>query len=143
MRIDEVKKKFRFRMTEVVENALLDTKEELVSVQVQQQMHGERSDGKKIGKYKNKAYASKKNFMNHLPGLGFKDLRLTGSFHKLMFVDIRENGRVIFSSLDEKLSQITEREGELIFGINKKFRVPYTNDTLGPAIIKRINDLFK
>jgi hypothetical protein len=143
MRIDQIKKAFRFSMTEVVENALLDTKEELVDVQRQQMVHGERSDGKRIGKYKNKAYASMKNFMNSKPGLGFKDLRLTGSFHKMMFVDIRENGRVIFSSLDEKLPQIIEREGELIFGINKKFRVPYSHDTLGPAIIKRINDLLK
>ena len=130
----------KFSIKEVVENSLIDTRNELTAAQRNQMLHGERSSGKKIGKYKNPDYAVKKYQMNPLAGLGFKDLKLEGDFHKEIIVDVRQNA-VVFGSADEKTSDIIEREGDNIFGLTKERAAEHGANYLAEAANNRIKKI--
>lgn len=104
-----------------------------------QMLRGERNNGKKIGKYKSKAYTEKKYALNQLAGKGYKDEKLTGEFHRLIFVEARR-GVVVFSSSDTKTNDIMNRDGEDIFGLNKE-SVAEVAPTLAKdsnAIVKKV-----
>lgn len=121
----------KINLREVVGDALDATKKNLVKFQKQQLLHGERADGKKIGKYKSKAYAAKKNAQNPLPGLGFMDWKLTGDLHSEVFADVRED-KVVFDSADSKTGFLIKRLGDP-FGLNPESVSEYVPQSLAPV----------
>jgi hypothetical protein len=125
----------------LIRESVDENRDELIRLQKDQMLHGYDSLGKRIGKYKNKKYAIKKHALNPLPGLGFKDEKLTGSFQNEIFIDARNEG-VVFSSLDEKTPDIIDREGENIFGLNEAYQTLYSPllaVTMNVKIINRIH----
>jgi hypothetical protein len=91
------------------------------SEQVKQMRAGKNADGKRIGKYRNKAYARKKNEMNPEPGLGNVDLILTGEFSRNIFAQ-SDGGVMEIASNDSKSPMLEEKYGESIFGLSDKFK---------------------
>lgn len=99
--------------------------------QLKQMRAGKNADGKRIGKYRNNAYAKKKNEMNPEPGLGNVDLILTGEFSRNIFaqsdggvmeIASGEFSRHIFAQNDSKSQMLEEKYGESIFGLSDKFK---------------------
>jgi hypothetical protein len=74
-----------------------DNPQPIVQLVQSQLIKGEDGNGKKLRRYKNNAYARKKNAMNPLPGLGVPDLRLTGDTYNAMGVDTDETRYSIVS----------------------------------------------
>lgn len=139
-KISDIKERVtKLDVSEVIENAIIDTQKDLVKYQKEQMLHGVRKSGKKIGKYKSPAYAKKKFQMNSKAGLGNKDLKLTGDFHSRVLVDVRGK-EVIVSSDDPKTEKIVEREGDDIFGLSKEFAKQYSNNELAEAAIVRFKN---
>lgn len=97
-------------------------------------LFGERSDGKKIGKYKSVPYAVRKQAMNPLAGFKIVDLRLSGEFHGGIFADVRED-KVVFDSLDSKTEDLVDKYGEKIFGLNQKNASEYSTNYLAPVAV--------
>lgn len=137
----------KINIKETIEEVMVEDVNALAAAQRDQMLHGERSTGKKIGKYKNKKYAAMKYAMSPLAGNGYKDLKLTGSFQDLIIAEPRSTG-VVFTSNDthtdavtgdSKLDSILNREGEDIFGLNKKYAAQYATKSLKP----KANKLFK
>jgi hypothetical protein len=122
---------------EELEIAVQETAKQAANLQRDQMLHGLRSTGEKIGKYRSKAYASKKFQMNSLAGFGFKDERLTGDFYREFVVDARPEG-VHFTSADPKTKDIVSREGEDIFGLTKSNAENYGSVILAPVMNKNI-----
>jgi hypothetical protein len=77
---------------------------------------GLKSDGERIGKYRSKPYAEKKNSMNGLAGMGNVDLILTGAFEKGIFAQ-SEGDTLEIGSTDTKTEMLTTKYGEEIFGL--------------------------
>lgn len=127
----------KLSIKQTVEDGLEATKEELIKLQRLQMLKGERSDGKKIGKYKNDRYAAKKAAQNPLAGFGNIDLKLTGDTHAAIFADVRENS-VVIDSADMKTLFLVERFGESIFGLKPENASEYSLNYLGPDVTKRI-----
>lgn len=125
--------------TEVVGESIEATKQALIRLQRLQMLMGYRSDGKRIGKYRNKDYAVTKAVQNPLAGFGFMDLRLEGYFQNDIFVDVRENS-MVFGSVNEKTPDLVNRVGETIFGLNAKNRAEYVNSYLRPEAVKRFKE---
>lgn len=124
-------------LDEVFEESFSEKQRPLVLLQRDQMLHGERSDGKKIGKYRNKKYAQKKYAQNSLAGFGYIDLRLTGDFQGDILADVR-NKSVVFTSADEKTSKLIEDFGEKIFGLNEPYRKKFSAKELKPTALKKI-----
>ncbi len=108
--------------------AIDDTKEEMKNIQRDQLLHGIKGDGKQIGKYRNRAYAAKKYAMNPLAGIGNVDLKLTGSVHNDIFVDVRDR-EFIIDSADTKMEGLTEKYGDP-FGLTDENEAVYIEETL-------------
>lgn len=138
----QIEKMKKLNIREQLENAFIDTQDDLTRAQRDQMLHGLDKFGDKIGKYKNKAYAAKKFAMNQKAGLGYKDLKLEGDFHREIIVDVRTNW-IYFSSADEKLGDILAREGENIFGLSPKYAECYSQQWLETAANKRIQNVLR
>lgn len=115
--------------------AIDETRDQLLEKQRDQLLRGERANGKKIGKYKNPAYAAKKYAMNPLAGEGNMDWKLTGALHNDLFVDVREED-IIFDSGDSKTGDLIKRFGDP-FGINKDNQEEYVKETLDDMYTER------
>jgi hypothetical protein len=125
----------------IVADAMYNTKNDIIQLQVEQMYSGKRSDGKLIGKYKNKVYAAKKYSLNPLAGFGNVDLRLTGDFQDYIIADVRENS-VVFSSEDDKTIDLVEKYSDDIFGLSTPYAKEYATNYLGPEGIKLIKKKF-
>jgi hypothetical protein len=121
-------------VSDVIQESIDDTKQALVRLQKLQMLFGERSDGKKIGKYRSIPYAVRKQAQNPLAGFKQVDLRLHGDFHGGLFADVRDD-KVVFDSLDSKTEILVEKYGEKIFGLNKKNAVEYSQNHLAPVAV--------
>lgn len=119
---------------DVIQESIDDTKQALVRLQKLQMLFGERSDGKKIGKYRSIPYAIRKQTINPLAGFKQVDLRLTGDFHSGLFADVRDD-KVVFDSLDSKTDILLDKYGEKIFGLNKKNASEYSLNHLAPVAV--------
>lgn len=121
---------------EVVEDSIDQTKQALVRLQRLQMLMGEKSTGKKIGKYRSIPYALKKYAQNPLAGFKIVDLRLHGDFHAGIFADVRETS-VVFGSTDSKAAKLVEDYGKDIFGLNKNHKTEYVKQYLTPEGVKQ------
>lgn len=136
--IGDIKRRFKaLDINDQAQQAIDDTREPLIEKQKGQLLQGLNAKGNKIGKYRNNKYARVKNQMNPLPGLGTPDLKLTGAFHKGLFVDVRTDTYVIESG-DEKNDDLQDKYGTEILGLNKESRVEYVKEDLRPRFLKNV-----
>jgi len=115
----ELRKRFEsLNINELAREAVEETKQEIISLQRDQMLHGLKKDGSKIGKYKDDKYAAKKFSKNPLAGFGNVDLKLENDFQNDIFVDVRVNTLVI-DSADEKTPKLIDDYGDP-FGLEKE-----------------------
>lgn len=117
--------------------AIDETREQLAKRQQHQMLHGLNAKGEKIGEYKNPLYAEAKHRFNPLAGEGNVDLRLTGAFHKGIFVDVRTDTFVIESG-DKKSGDLQERYGSDVFGLNEDTEPKYVKEDLEPVFLGNV-----
>lgn len=111
---------------------------DISAAQREQLTFGETSEGGTLRKYRNPAYARKKNSMNPLPGLGNPDLKLTGSFHRGIVTKI-ESGKVVIKSTDEKAQGLEAAYGkDKIFGLHPETKSQLINEKLRPVFNRTI-----
>lgn len=140
--INDMRKRFAAaNIKQIAEDAIEDSKDAIRDLQIEQLKRGIKKDGKGIGKYKNKAYAKKKNQMNALPGLGNVDLILTGALKNDIFVDVRETTFVI-DSANEKTGGLIKKYGDP-FGLTKPSNAELIINPLRPNFVKRAKEKLK
>lgn len=100
-----------------------ETKEVIGDVQKEQMQKGFRQDGKKIGRYASKKYASAKFGQNSRAGLGFVDLKLTGAFYSGFITTVTPEAFKTFS-LDDKNGKLTVKYNP--FGLNEESKKDYS-----------------
>lgn len=127
-------------VSEVSENSIDATKDQYKEQQRDQLAHGKRADGSQIGKYRNPAYARKKAAMNPLAGFGNVDLKLTGSYYKDLFVDVRSDVIAVDSS-DSKAGDLEKKYGDP-FGLGGEYRAKYIQ-ALEPVFINKVKEIVK
>lgn len=132
----------KLNVHEAVGQALKNTKQEIVEYQRSQFLRGFRSDGQRIGKYKNDAYArAKYNRFNPLAGFGFVDLRYTGDYYAGIVALIGSDD-VIITSNDSKFQDIAAKydANDTLFGLNEDFTADYVDVYLEPEANKIIQN---
>jgi hypothetical protein len=122
---------------EVIESSMEDAAPLIADRQKDQMRDGVNQKGAKIGRYRNPAYARKKNAMNPLPGFGVPDLLLTGAFYKGIYADVRGD-KLILDSTDGKTPKLAKQYGEEIFGLNRSTKAEFIREDLRPVFMKRI-----
>jgi hypothetical protein len=100
-------------------------------------MKGLDSRGKKIRRYRNRHYAAKKHQMNAAPGLGTPDLRLTGAFQRSLSLHAGGSSAEVIGN-DDKTGDLLAAFGEDILGLNEESKDQYRNESLNPALARRI-----
>jgi hypothetical protein len=116
-------------------------KDEYVALQKDQLLHGVNAAGGTFRKYRNAAYARRKNKLNPLAGLNNPDLKLTGRFYDGIFVKVN-NGILTVGSTDSK-SQLLESEYKNVFGLNPQEMEDFIYGRIQPALIKNISSQLK
>jgi len=141
-RLGQLVKKYQsLNIDQLAVEAIEETREQLLDIQRDQLLHGEKKDGTKIGKYKSEKYAAKKLAQNPLAGSGNVDLKLTGEYHEELFVDVREQTLVIDSAASaDKIENIIGKYGDPL-GLNEtslnEYK-PISNKALNKKIIQKI-----
>lgn len=121
----------------VISESVLETQKPLVFLQQEQLIKGLRSTGKKIGKYKNKKYASLKYKQSRRAGFGYIDEFLSGSFYSEIYVKVKKKS-IELTSADSKTKKIIARDGEDIFGLTRESRDEYSKVDILPRALKKI-----
>jgi hypothetical protein len=130
-----------FDVSEVAQDAIIENSKSIADQQRHQMLTGLNSKGEKIGKYRNASYARKKAAMNPLAG-GSVDLKLTGAFHRGIFVaDVRKDVFVL-SSTDEKTVDLANKYNDP-FGMNEDSRKELVNGELGKGFIRTAREKLK
>jgi hypothetical protein len=88
----------------------------IVDLNRNQLLKGIDSQGSKLLEYESEEYAEMKRKLNPL---GVTDLKLTGKFHKGMYLKI-ENGVAVFGSTDSKTQDLVNKYGSDIFGLTQE-----------------------
>jgi hypothetical protein len=131
-------------LASIVQDSVEAQKGKLIQLQRLQMLTGYKSDGKRIGKYRNDRYAVEKAIENPLAGLGWVDLKLEGYFQADVFVEVRESQELIFGSVNEKTPKLVEKYGDDIFGLKQDNRADFANNYLKPEATTRIiNQILK
>lgn len=117
---------------------MVQTKDQLLTVQKDQMIHGISSDDAGIGQYRSEEYANQKYDQSSLAGYGNVDLRLTGAFYNAMKTTATGEGLVIYST-DEKAQSLEEKYGSAIYSLSKKYRPNYIQE-LQPVFITNLVD---
>ena len=140
MQLSQLKERFtNLNFEEVVGNALEVQREKLIDYQQLQMLEGKKADGEQIGKYKNTYYANRKFGMNSLAGYGNVDLRLTNEFQRNINVRFFSNALTVFST-DSKSTDLMDKYGPNIFGLNADFIIQFGKDFLNEEISKQIKN---
>ena len=135
--INEIRRRIAsLDISDAAATAIDQSRNVIVKQQHDQLLHGLRADGKKIGRYKNKAYAAKKAAMNPLPGFGFMDWKLTGQLHKDIFIDVRKETFVL-DSADSKTGGLISRFNDP-FGLTLEGRKVVINARLRADFVRNI-----
>lgn len=121
---------------EVIQVSVAATVKEYEQLQKLQMLTGKDSEGKAIGKYKNKKYAAEKYAMNPLAGFGNMDFRLTGDFFKEFFTRLGSNS-VMISSSNSKTERLLKINGK-VFGLHAENASEYSIQHIKPEANKQI-----
>lgn len=117
-----------------IDDALEDTKGEVLRLNKEQLMYGQSATGGPMPRYRNKAYEAKKRAMNPLNS-GRWDLRLTGDFIRQMFIDVRPTV-IVIGSADSKAIDLLRRAPQS-FGLTPASRIFYVRH-LRPVFMNNI-----
>lgn len=109
-------------IAELIENTMVETRQQYITLQREQMLAGKRNDGGMIGRYASPAYAAKKN--NPVARAGNVDLYDTGDFQRSIFIDPRGETFVV-DSVDNKSEMLQKKYGESIFGLNDEHTDKY------------------
>jgi hypothetical protein len=131
----------RLDLQNEIQQSLIDTRDVYIAQQKDQMVHGKNKNGTLIGKYRNPAYAAQKFSQNSLAGFRNVDLKLTGAFHRGIFVEVRDDELIIFSE-DKKAGMLEDKYGDEIFGLSKKYKIPFV-DANRIAFYNRIKNLLR
>ena len=99
------------------QDAIENTREDMILIQQEQMRKGLNADGIPIGFYKRQKYAEMKNAMNPLPGLGIVDLELHGDFKRELFAEVRGE-EFIIDSADSKTKFLVDKYTDKAIGLN-------------------------
>ena len=138
---DMIDKLEELNMDDVIQAAVALTVKDLETIQRNQMLVGEDSKGEIIGRYRSRKYAEAKHAMNSLAGLGNMDFKLTGSFHKLIYTTLDQEG-VIIDSSDKKTKRLLEINKD-IFSLNpvhaQFYSAEFLADKANEIIKKQLN----
>lgn len=123
---------------DLIVKSIRKTTSSLVNLQQIQLLEGKRSDGSRIGRYRNKIYASYKyGSFSPVAGFGFVDLTLTRRFSNAIFARLQNDG-IVFGSSDSKAAALEKKYGKTIFGLDDENAEIYSSDTLSEEVINQI-----
>jgi hypothetical protein len=128
----------KLNLTKLAFEVVVDKEQAIKDLQTTQlAFTGLNRKGRKLRKYRSRAYAIFKNKMNPYPGLGTPDLKLTGSFLRRLELGFASNKEFVIYSTDEKFEALKEKYGEDFLGLNKDsivtfktkhFKTPYVDE---------------
>lgn len=140
--INDMKRRFATaNIRQVAEDSIYESRDEIKELQIDQLKHGLKKDGTPIGKYRNAAYAARKNQQNPLAGFGNVDLILTGDLKNQIFVDVREDSFVI-DSADEKTGGLIKKYGDP-FGLTEDSNASLIKAPLRPTFVRKMKEKLK
>ena len=119
-------------------------KGELVLLNQTQLFGGENNRGESFKKYRWPEYAKQKNEQNPKPGLGYPDLKLTGSFYRSFFAEVKGDN-IIIDARDKKKEWLMEhystiKKGQLIFGLTPDNTEVFIEICFAPDVKKLIEE---
>jgi 3-methyladenine DNA glycosylase AlkD len=127
-----------FDIEKACNEALKQNEKKILDINREQLIEGKFSNDKPIRpKYASKKYAAKKQSMNSRPKYGTPDLKLTGDFHKSLYLD-----GITVKSNDKKAKQLEHKYNSYIssmYGINTKFVKEIRKLTL-PEVQKKFKE---
>lgn len=130
-----IKRMEKVKMSAILKKSFENTKDKIEEFQIGQMALGQNPLGKKIGKYKSKAYAQYKFQLSSLAGFGFIDLRLSGDLYREVFAQIKNSSVLIFSKVPYA-EDIDKRYHP--FGLSKQSRSTYVKKFLKPEFQKNL-----
>lgn len=129
------------QLHDIGENAIIETKQDFIELNIDQLKHGEKADGSQIGRYKNKYYALYKYRKNVLAGEGNIDLIDQKNFIKGLDI-VKNADHVEEFSRDDKFAMLTENYGENILGLQDKNITTYRRKSFLPSVRKRVTAIY-
>lgn len=121
----------------VVEQAVIETSNQLSNLNAEQMFQGLNKEGRPIGEYALPTYAEAKHRMNPLPGFGVPDLKVTGAFYEGIYTGV-EGLKIETDSVDSKTDRLKELFGEEIFGLSDNYKSEYIREFLRPEFVGAI-----
>lgn len=124
--------------------ALVETKKDYIDLNIDQLLHGKKSDGSQIGRYSMskswKWYADKKYDQNPLAGYGNKDLIDKKDF--IEGIDIVSHGKSFEEfSHDEKQNLLVGTYGPEIFGLQDQNLDKYRHENFYPSLMQKVRNI--
>lgn len=123
----------------IIEDAMNDTAKEFSDKQREQLTDGFDSNGNRLKKYANAGYAAKKNKLNSKPGFGNADHKLTGDYHRGIYMTVDGN-QVRTGSFDEKQPYLEKRDPNSL-GLGGPYKSEYLQNDLSPVIQRKITEI--
>ena len=123
-------------------NSIDDALPYLADLNIEQRAVGLRSDGQIIGYLRSDNYAAEKKARGGRADEGLVDLTNDGDFNSGQFVK-KQGKTLLFSSTDDKNSDLVKKYGEKIHGLTKESRQEALTDQLIPYVIYEIDQQIK
>ena len=115
-------------------NSIDDALPYLADLNIEQRAVGLRSDGQIIGYLRSDNYAAEKKARGGRADEGLVDLTNDGDFNSGQFVK-KQGKTLLFSSTDDKNSDLVKKYGEEIHGLSEESRQEALNDQLVPTVL--------
>lgn len=134
-------RRMRLMLDDTIDYAFDASRYAFADAQREQLTDGFDNTGGRLRSYKSRQYAQKKNIMNSRPGFGNPDLKLTGSFHRQLFMT-PFRGYLLIGSLDEKAPKL-ESAYPSALGLADPYKGEYTEGPLFSAWKEYVEDILK
>ena len=107
----------------------------LADLNIEQRLQGKRADGQMIAPgLRNEKYAAAKLSRGGKAPFGTPDLKNSGDFNSGQFVK-KQGKTLLFSSTDDKNSDLVAKYGEEIHGLSEESRQQALDDQLVPTVL--------
>lgn len=144
--VRELKRKWerlKTQVPEIAEESVRVLSPDIVERQKAQLSEGLSSVGGTFPKYRNPAYARKKNALNAKPGLGNPDLKLTGAFYRGITAVV-SGGKIKINSTDSKTDSLKAKyDKDKMFGLYPEEMNDFIQNRLRPVFRKNIINALK
>ena len=121
--------------------SVMEHEDELIKLNQDQLLQGEKADETQVGTYKWNSYANQKYIQNPRAGFGNVDLRKTGAFFNWFYVTLKGRNQFTLSSSDDKTSGLVSKYDANIFGITPPNSRIAGEQYVQPTLIQKIKDL--